>query len=447
MNDVSGIQKFSIGFLLVCSSTLAHSTNETLLDIYALAKSNDHQLKADHAEYLANREAAAINRAALLPQITGTAVISQTNAETSGTAPIETDTDEVNYGITLTQSLIDFSAWNTYKQGKTQTRIAEVQYEADQQSLIIRSAQAYFDTLRAVDQLQTAIAEEKAQSTLLEQTRQRYEVGLISINDVHETQAAFDRAMANRINNEAKVGIQYDTLSILTGKQHHSIAALKKEFASIAPTPNKQQAWVDFALANNFDLKISELTAKASAFNAKAVKSDHLPTINGTISYTDRDRDIDTVGSTSSISDTDSTVFSVNLNIPLYSGGSLSALQRQAIQNAINAKEDFLFTQRSTIQNTRSLFLSVNTDIAQIRARKQAIISNESALEATRAGYDAGTRDIVDVVNAQSNLFQAQRDYLDTLYNYIINTLLLKQAAGNLQVSDLETLNKSLQKH
>lgn len=429
---------------LLCSTTAAYAQSETLLDIYALAKANDHQLKSDYAEYLANRESAAIARGSLGPEIVGSGSFTNTHAESGS---LSSDTDETSYTIALTQPLIDFSVWNTYKQGKAQTRVAEVTYEADKQSLIIRSAQAYFDTLREVDQLQTDIAEEKAQATLLEQTRQRYEVGLISINDVHETQAAYDNAVANRINTEANVGIQYDALTVLTGKLHRSIAPLKKDFTAVAPEPKNQQAWVDFALANNFELKASELTAEVNRLSAKSSKSDLLPTVEGSISYTDRSRSSGSITNTTSFNDTQSTVIGISLSIPLYAGGTLLAQHRQAAQNAVAARENFLFTQRNTIQNTRSLYLSVTTDIAQIRARKQAIISNESALEATRAGYDAGTRDIVDVVDAQSNLFQAQRDYLDTLYNYIINTLLLKQAAGTLQVSDLEGLEKSLTQH
>ncbi len=446
MKKLSQASLLLSSMLLITANQYAYSDGDTLMDIYELAKTNDHQLKSDYAQFLADSEVAAINRSALRPQIAGTAGISYTNADTTGTTPVETDTDDTTYGISLSQAIIDSSAWNTYKQGKTQRKVAEATYQANQQSLIIRSAQAYFNVLRQVDQLQTNKAEEKAQATLLEQTRQRYEVGLISINDVHETQAAYDSAVASTINTEANVGIQLDSLTVLTGQLHSDIAPLKKGFTATAPEPLDKQAWVDFALENNLTLKASQLTADAARLNAKAAKSEHLPTLNGSISYNDSDRDIDTEGSTSTNSHTNTTAFNLTLNIPLYTGGNLSALERQAAQNAISAHESFLFTQRSTIQNTRSLYLSVTTAIAQIKARQQAIVSNESALEATKAGYDAGTRDIVDVVNAQRNLFQAQRDYLDTLYDYIINTLLLKEAAGNLQVSDLKTLDNALEK-
>ena len=431
-------------FSLLLSSPLSYAQVDTLLDIYALAKANDHQLQSEYATYLANRETAAINRAALRPQITGSAGVGRSNTDTSGTTHSETDNDSRSYSVSLTQQLINNNAWNAYKQGKVEAHIAEVTYTANQQSLIIRSAEAYFDTLRAVDQLQTDIAEEKAQATLLEQTRQRYEVGLISINDVHETQAAYDNAVANRINTEASVGIQLDSLTILTGKRHSDIAPLKEGFNVVAPEPNNQQAWVDFALSNNLALTASELTANARLLASKASKSNHLPTLSGTISYNDSHSTNDIVGGTSTTKNDNNASIELNLSVPLYSGGRLSALERQAAQDAIAAKDDFYFTRRNTVQNTRSLFLSITTNIAQIKARKQAIVSSESALEATKAGYNAGTRDIVDVVNAQSNLFQSQRDYLNNLYEYIINTLELKEAAGNLQLSDLEYLNASL---
>jgi outer membrane protein len=434
----------TMALIFLVIAPLSYAERDSLRDIYALAQSNDHQLKSDYAEYLAGQEVAAINRAVLRPQITGTASVSRANTDSSGTTSSKTDTDNNTYGIALTQQLLNTNAWNTYAQGKSQAQLAQATYAASEQELIIRSAQAYFDTLRAIDQLQTDTAEEKAQATLLEQTKQRYEVGLISINDVHETQAAYDSATANRINSEANVGIQLDALTVITGKLHDDIVPLKENFEVVEPEPKNKQAWVDFALANNLSLKVSNLRAEASQLGAKAAKSNHLPTLTGSINYSDSNTDIDTAGSTRADNNSATTTFSINFNMPLYTGGSLSARERQAVQTSIRDQEDLLFTRRSTIHDTRSLYLSVTTDIAQLKARKQAILSNESALSATKAGYDAGTRDIVDVVNAQSNLFQAQRNRLDTLYDYIINTLLLKQASGLLQVSDIDQLNDSL---
>ncbi len=435
--------------ILLASSLLISSEtySESLLQVYALSKQNDLQYKADIARFNANREAINIARSGLLPQITGNAGYSDVETDTSSNTNFTTNgtanTDTTEYSISLTQPLINFSALNTYRSGKIQTAAAEVQLAADEQALIIRSAQAYFDVLSAIDQLRTSQAEEKALSTQLEQTRQRYEVGLISINDVHETQAAYDSSVANRISAEASVGIQLEALTIITGQNHNSIAPLKDDFIASYPTPNDKQAWIEVARKSNLSLQVSKLSADSAIFDAKAAKANRYPELTGSLSYGNSDSD--TSGANSGKTDRDRTSISLDLSIPIYTGGNLSARQRQAAQNQTLAREEFLLAQRETIQRTRSEFLEVTTDIAQIKARKQAIVSNESALDATRAGYEAGTRDIVDVVNAQRNLFQARRDYFTALYGYIINTLQLKEAAGILTVKDLEQLEAWLQ--
>jgi outer membrane protein len=389
----------------------------------------------------------------LLPQVRGNISYSDRDTETenSGITTSDTSTETTEYSVSLEQNLINFNALNNYRSGKKQTAAAEVQLLADQQSLIIRAARSYFNVLRAIDQLRTTEAEEKALETQLQQTQQRYEVGLISINDVHETRAAYDSSVANKLNAKVNVGISLEGLTIITGKQHTHVAPLKKNFVAAVPEPNDKQAWIDRAKKDNLSLQVSKLNAEASTFAAKAAKGNRLPSLSATLSHGNADSsrsgtDISFTPSTfDTDSDTDTTTIGLNLSVPIYNGGSLSALQRQAAQNQIAAEEQYLLNLRNTVQETRSLYLSVTTDIAQIKARNQAIISNESALEATQAGYEAGTRDIVDVVNAQRNLFQAQRDYFTALYDYIINTLELKQVAGILSVKDLELLESSLQ--
>jgi len=420
---------------------------DSLLEVYELARKNDHEYQADLASYNADKEAVNIGRSALLPQIVGGASYSDTNTDTNSSPDVETDLETKSYSVKLTQAIIDFNALNTYRSSKLQTTVAEIQLAADQQALIIRSAEAYFDVLRAIDQLRTSQAEEKALSTQLEQTRQRYEVGLISINDVYEAQAAYDSTVASRLSAQVNVGISLEALTILTAKNHNSIAPLQDDFSAAYPTPNDKQAWIDAANKNNLALQVSKLNADIASYNAKAIKANRYPTLSGSISYGNSDNDEanrTNFDNSRSSYENNTTQFSLDLSVPIFTGGNLTAQQRQAAQTQIASRETFLFNQRSTTQETRSLFLTVSTDIAQIKARKQAIVSNESALEATQAGYEAGTRDIVDVVNAQRNLFQAQRDYFNALYNYIISTLRLKQTSGTLNVKDLELLEQSL---
>jgi len=422
--------------------------SQSLTQIYDLAKTNDLQYQANIAQFNADKEIEAISRGGLLPQISSNASYGKTRTDTSTSSATGGNggvtTDSLSFSLSLEQALINFSALSTYRSGKIRAAAAEVQLAADKQSLIIRSAQAYFDVLSATDQLKTSQAEEKALQTQLEQTRQRYEVGLISINDVHEAQAAFDSAFANRLSTETNVGIQLEALTILTGRSHERLTTLKDNFAASTPSPNDKQAWIDAARKNNLLLQVSKLNADAAVFSANTAKADRYPKLTGSLSYNFKDDDRSS-GVSPRQTDSDQISASLNLGIPIYSGGSLTATQRQAAQNQLLAREQFLLTQRNTIQTTRSVFLQINNDIAQINARKQAIVSNQSALQATQAGYDAGTRDIVDVVNAQRNLFQAQRDYFTTVYDYIINTLELKQAAGMLSEVHLQELDNWLE--
>ena len=427
---------FSLRYIVPCYLLVLANIGqcETLKEVYQLAKENDHQLQADKAGYLAEKESTTITRSALLPQISGGASLNDTRFETDNT-PTE-DVDETAYEVTLTQSIINASDWYRYRQGSLQSQLAAVRYAAAQQSLIFRVTEAYVNVLSAVDQLTTSQATEKAFAQQLEQTRQRYEVGLISINDVLEAQAAYDSAAANTFAAEGAIGIQFDALGVITGKNHDVIASLKQDYPVNPPSPVDGQQWIALALENNYDLMISKLAMDAAGYNTKSTTSDHYPTLTGNLSY----GNTDTESSIKPDTDKDIQRISLTLDIPIYSGGGTSARHRQAYQNEIKAREEYLLLKRNTIQSARALHLSVVTDVRQVIARRQAIISNQSALEAIQAGYDTGTRDIVDVVNAQNNLFQAKRNYFNSLYDYVLNSLRLKEVAGRLTPSDLGNL-------
>lgn len=433
---------------LFCFAPICYSAgNETLLTVYALAQKHDHQLKSDYAKFLIDSEAVNINRAALLPAITGTAQASRsrtTNQVVSSIHLPSNDVDEHRYGVSLKQNIVDFEAIRHYQKGKVQTALAAITYQSKQQQLIIRCAQAYFDALRALDQQRTAKAEEDAQMALLKQTRQRFSVGIIPINDVHEAKAAYDDATANTINANAIVNLKLDELGVLTGRQHTGITPLQANFNPQSPDPDTQQSWVDFALSNNLELQANKLAVDIARLDTQMTKAAHFPKLQGSVNYGSSSSTIDDKSATPTDNQSDEVVFGLQLTIPLYQGGELLTKKRQAAQNSILAQEQYLLSKRNTIQKARSLYSTVTTNIAQIKARKQAVLSNTSAFESSKAGYDAGIRDAVDIVNANRNVFQAQRNYLDAIYEYIINTLLLKQAAGNLHTDDLAVLEQSL---
>ncbi|WP_086933910.1 TolC family outer membrane protein [Agarilytica rhodophyticola] len=434
---------FTAAFLTIAVSSFSHG--ETLNEIYQQALQNDHQFRAAKAAYLAGKEEKNRGRAGLLPQVVGTANKTEGELEESGTRfnqPVNTDpadSESTLYQVVLTQPLFDMAAWHTYQRGKLDSKVAHAEYEAARQLLIRRVAEAYLNVLLAVDNFETARAEENANSHQLEQTRKRFEVGLTAITDVHEAQASYDNSLARRLLQEGNVGIAFEALEVITGHSYRYLAPLKEDFPINPPSPIDREEWVQFSMDNNFTLAAASLRSKSSQQSAKIARAGHLPTVEANLSYSDSND----VNNFSNVDRTSSGV-SIDLRLPIFSSGGVSATRRQAAQRYYEAKENYLQARRDTIQNARSSHLTVVTDVATVKARRQAITSSQSALEATQAGYEVGTRDLVDVLIAQRTLYTAQRDYSDSLYTYIQDTLRLKEVAGILTEKDIVELDNWL---
>lgn len=435
-------------------SSFSHA--ESLDEIYQLALQNDHTYKAAQAAYASGLENKNIGLAGLLPQINAEVTWSDGESDTvgkideinRGSGLIDRDvrfdgtikTSSSGYAISLTQPLFDMTAWHSYKKGKLDSKAAVAKFKAAQQSLVIRTAAAYFDALSAVDNFETGKAEENANSHQLEQTRKRFEVGLTAITEVHEAQASYDNSLARRLLLEGQVGIAFEALEVITGQPYQHLSPLKADFPISSPSPNDRQDWVQFATNNNFTLAASSLLAESLRQLANKSKATHFPKVTSQLRYSDINNDNDNNGLYSDL-DTDGYSFGVTLSIPLFSGGRVSAQRKQAANNYLEAKENFFKTQRDTVQKARSLHLSVLTDVATVKARKQAIKSNQSSVEATQAGYDVGTRDLVDVLVSQRALYAAQSNYSDALYTYVLDTLKLKEVAGLLTEKDISDLD------
>ncbi|WP_018276896.1 TolC family outer membrane protein [Teredinibacter turnerae] len=424
----------------------------TLEEIYQQALESDHTYKAAQANLDVGKESSKIGLAGLLPSVNATASYTEQTTDSSGKLDDGTDLDKSSvdgttsgYQVTLRQPLFNMNSWYRYQNGRATSDIAEERFDIAEESLILRTATAYFDALQAVDNLSTAKAEENALSHQLEQTRQRFEVGLTAITEVHEAQAVFDSATAERLLAEGQLGISFEALEVLTGRPQSSLAPLKKDLPVASPVPAERTAWVEMALKNNNTLQVEKLNADAAKFNKKAATANHLPTVTFEAGYSDYTNEgySQNFGQDGEF-DTQEQTIGVVLSVPIFNGGGTSASRRQAAKQYIAAREVMSQTQRDVIQQTRSRHLTVLTNVATVKARSQAIVSNQSALEATQAGYDVGTRDLVDVLNAQRNLYRAQRDYYDALYSYVLSTLELKQAAGTLSSEDVAELNQWL---
>lgn len=443
--------------LLSCSLLLCAPLTQadTLKDIYQEALTNDHEYLAAKAALNAGRESALIGRSGILPNVSASASWQQSSGNDNAIKQIpdpnndgqfiarqvgDFDGESIQYGVTVRQALFDMAAWSTFRNGQAISNLADATYVSAEQALVLRSATAYFDVLRANDNLRTAQAEEAALSHQLEQSKQRFEVGLTAITEVHEAQSAFDSATAQRLVAEGALGIAFEALEVLTGETHKQLAPLVEKFKAEHPQPMARQEWVDKALQNNAALKIAQYRTDAAEALAKASKRGHLPTLYASATYGGQESENN--GFTSQ--DSTATTVGLQLSVPIFGGGRISASRRQAYQQFVEQSELFAKAERDTVQTARISHLNVLTSVATVKALKQAIVSSQSALEATQAGYDVGTRDLVDVLNAQRALYAAQRDYYNALYGYILNTLSLKQAAGTLGAEDINQLNQWL---
>lgn len=437
----------------------------SLRDIYELALENDATLKAQQARYLASLEDEKAARSQLLPQVLATYSMQNSDTDTSAPgiigfspqrAPIigntfdNTDSNTRAFRVSLQQAIFNLPAWFSFQRGRELSRQAEASFAANQQNLIVRVVEAYLAVLRAEDRLRAAVAREEAFGRQLEQNRQRFEVGLIAITDVYESQAAYDIAQVDRIAGDNQVAVALETLTVLTGQRHDRLDRLAEDFAAIPPEPADRGAWVEFALANNFTLKAARYAEEAARQNARARRLAHAPTLSGTARYTETEIDGTRFQDPAGIfnfppdRDIDDTVLGLELSVPLFSGGALSAERRRAAQQFNAAREERINLTRRTVTDARSLHMTVVNDVARVKARRQAIVSSQSALDATQAGYEVGTRNIVDVLNAQNTLFAAVRDYANSRYDYVVNTLRLKEQAGLLSPDDVIDLDRAL---
>jgi outer membrane protein len=401
----------------------------TLANIYQQAVNNDPQLKAAEATYRADAEALPQARAGLLPTLSLSANSDYRDSDSASLS----DGNSNGYSLSLSQPVFRAQSWFTFKQGQVLSHQAETEFGKAQQDLITRTLEAYLDVLQAQTNLTTSQAEEKAIKRRLDQVQVQFEVGLIAITDVHEAQAAYDNARVNRIIAEGELDNSFEALERLTDQAYTQIDALAGNYPIEALNPDQRQPWLEKARADNLEFQITRLQTDAAKQATKASHADHYPTLDLTASYSDDDN---------STFSGESNQIGLTLNLPLFSGGLTSSRHRESQQRWYAAREFQEDTLRKVQQDTRSLFRDLRTDRATVKARQQAIKSSETALEATAAGFEVGTRNVVDVLQAERQLFAAQRDYATARYEYVRDLFRFKQAVGTLNPEDIDQLDR-----
>lgn len=442
----------------------ALASAEDLTQIYELARQNDPVLSGAEAQRLSVGEGVDQATAALLPQISASYSFGDTSSNSYSNSisadaqgnlgprvrTVDSDGRSTTLRGTLEQSIIDFSKWTARKAAKELALRGDAQYLQAEQNLSIRVATAYFAVLTAEDSLAFSQAEEKALSRQLDQAQQRFEVGLSAITDVNEAKAQHDSARAATILAANALDDAREALREITNKEPGALLRLRSELPLKEPVPNDAQAWVDRALADNPALKAQEHAVEAAKANINTARSGHLPTLSGSFTYTRNPSWGD--GSSSQFpgtfpSNDRTTNRGVNLllSVPIFSGGYTQSRVRQAVYDR-DAAEDLLEqNRRALVRNTRLNFRAVVAGISEVEARKQAVVSANSALEATQAGFEVGTRTIVDVLLSQRQLYQAQRDHSQARHNFVLNQLLLRQSAGDVGPKDLQEVNALLE--
>ena len=433
-------------FVLLLSS---HLTSENLLDIYNEALENDPTFKSAEYSYLADKEIVVQGRAALLPSIT---LSGTTNwNEYYQNDQLQQEYNSLSKSARVSQPLLRLDTWFNFKRSKSLTDAAEAEFAYEQQSLLVRTAELYFGVLRAIDNLNASVSEEKAIKKQLDQAQQRYEVGLSAITGVQEAQLAFDLSKAARINNEGNLFSAREALNALIGREIFSLNQLGDTLQISSPFPNSKEEWVQLALKNNYQLKASYLRKDAAKSNARSAASNHLPKID--IVGSDSESETNQFNYEGfSINGQGIPVpavtgrrnYSIQLSMPLFQGGAVNSRRKQAYSQYSQADENTLFTERRIIQEVRSQFSNVNTLVANVTAQKQAVISATSALEATQVGYKVGTRNVVDLLQAEKNLYSAEKNLANAKYDYILANLRLALAAGTIGPSDIVEINNLL---
>ncbi|WP_249352165.1 MULTISPECIES: TolC family outer membrane protein [unclassified Rudaea] len=462
-NAASGRIKLGALTAAVAIATLTSPLRaEDLSQIYMDARQADPTLAGADANRLATKEGSPIARAPLLPQINGSYGYNRNNSNVS---PITDNNGQTTPGeqitrarsrpasVTLTQSIFNWGNIERFRSANALSEGADFTYDAASQDLLVRTATAYFAVLTAEDQLTFSQLNEKSLQKQLDQADERFKVGLSAITDVHVARAQHDAAVAQVITAQNSVETAREGVVQIIGKNFGELKKLRDPIPLEKPAPSDMQAWVDLAGKQNPTLASAQKTVDSSEHLISANRAGHYPTLGATVTRSDtpswgsQGYDIPGQPGSSLRSNglTGNTTIGVTLNIPIFSGGLVTSQTRQAIYQRDAAQDQLELTRRTVNANTRNAYRAVIAGISEVEAAKAAVVSAQSAVDATQAGFEVGTKTILDVLTSQSTLLQAQSSYSQARHQFVLSGLQLKQAAGVMASKDLDSVNALLQ--
>ncbi len=452
-----------INALLFALALAGPASASSLLEIYQQALQSDPSIHEAEARRLAALEAKPQARGVYLPQVgfggsytmserAGPDLIQPDPAQPPIPVTATTESDTAQWGFQLRQTVFRWDQIVNIKRADKTIARAEALRESAQQDLIVRVAQRYFDVLAAEDRLTSINADRRAIARRLEQAKQRFDVGLIAITDVQESQAAYDQSIADEIAAKRSLATAREFLREITGEYVAELKAPSDDFPLVAPDQSEAE-WVDLSMSQNLNLVASRLDERLARDEISFRRSGHYPTLDltattGTSDTSSKYSAINPITGQPIISENDlrndSDSIVLQFNIPLFAGGGTSSRVREAVYLHRASMEQLQRVTRETERQSRDAYLGVLSEQSRVRALEQAVASSRTALQATQAGYEVGTRTIVEVLNSQFSLYLAITNYYQSRYDYIMNVLRLKQAAGSLRVQDLEEIDRWL---
>ncbi len=455
---------FSVALSLSSVSSIASEAQSIkdmpktdLISIYQDALKSDTQYLISHANLKATEQGVRISRSVLLPQISASATRSRSDNDNAGqgldgspSEPFNNVNDLTRYQVQLSQSIFDWGNWVAVDQASLRLKASELNHASNLQNLMSRSAQAYFNVLSAEENLATTQAELEALGKQLDLTREQYESGLANATDFLNAQANYDQSLANEVSQKNTLTIATESLREITNQYYLSLEGMGDNIELSLPQPNNIDDWTRVASQENLNLKAQQATTKVAKKEIDRNRSDHYPSLNLNLSYSDSDSDTErtftAISPQNTSSQSDGYNAGITLSVPIFSGFRTSAQTEQAKQNYLSSSHKYEQTARQVQASARNAFTNLQAAIASFNAYKRSLDSNQSSLEATQEGYQAGTRNIIDVLNATRSYYNARRNLTRAKYNYLINGINLKAAAGTLTESDLQQINQLLHK-
>lgn len=410
-----------------------------LMQVYREALANDARFAAARAQREAGQERVVQGRAGLLPSIGASASTAWNDGEArTTTAAISRSYNSNGYAVQLTQPVFRWQSWVEYKQGELQTALSESQYGLSRQDLILRVAEAYFNVLNAQDALDAVVQLRTAAAEQLEIAKKSFEVGTVTITDVHEAQSRYDLASAQEIAARNDLDVRRQTLAQIIGKEPEMLASLRPGVELLRPQPDSIADWVSAAEQGGYGVQAQQLTREIAVREVERARAGHLPTVDLVASHGLNNRP------SISTSRAEETSIGLQLNLPLYQGGGISSREREAAALKLKADADLEDARRTAALAARESYLGVTNGMAQVRALEAARISSTSALEANKLGYEVGVRINIDVLNAQTQLADTLQRLARARYDTLLAQLRLKAAAGTLSEEDVQAVNALL---